>query len=183
MNILLADVRPEKHFVANDGTVIKNIYSLVDSLKKINNNTFEHHVNNDRNDFANWIRHVLKDKELADNIQRLKNKTKIIRKIERRIKYVEDKEHSKYHGVAKKEHKPIKQMVGLKKLAKTMQQVLHKEKSIEAREKKIQEIESKIEKKIVQKETSFFSLEFLIGVTIGFILGFIILMISIKLIF
>ena len=60
-------------FVLNDGRIIKNLKELSDSLEHMGDEVFRHHVNPERNDFSNWTRDVLKEKELAEDLQRIDN--------------------------------------------------------------------------------------------------------------
>jgi len=61
-------VKPEHYFWLNDGRVIKDIDELAKALEKMHDDIFNHHVTDNRNDFANWIRDVIKDKGLAKKI-------------------------------------------------------------------------------------------------------------------
>ena len=58
-------MKPEKYFYLEDGGIIKNLKDLGMRLDKIANNVFKLHVNREKNDFANWVEHVFKDKQLA----------------------------------------------------------------------------------------------------------------------
>ena len=46
---------------------------LFNLLKDINKEVFAHHVNDDKNDFANWIRDVFDEPELAKKVSTKKN--------------------------------------------------------------------------------------------------------------
>jgi len=39
----------------------------------MNDWVFNHHVNNSRNDFANWVNDILEEKTLAEDLKSLKN--------------------------------------------------------------------------------------------------------------
>jgi len=66
----LQDVHPDNTFKLNTGKEIKNLKQLLHVLKDISPDSFAHHVNDDKNDFANWIRDSVKDEELADMMER-----------------------------------------------------------------------------------------------------------------
>ena len=66
---ILGDARPEHQFYLKNGAVVKNLYELHSILGAIDHKTFKHHVNETKNDFANWVLHVHKDPELAEKIQ------------------------------------------------------------------------------------------------------------------
>ena len=62
---LLGDVHPDHHFIARNGARIKNILELYNSIKDMDDISFNHHVNDFKNDFHNWVRDMHKDNELA----------------------------------------------------------------------------------------------------------------------
>jgi len=62
------DVPMEHVFVLNDGRRLKNLNELVVMLQDMNDSIFSHHVNDSKNDFANWVRDVIKEKDMADSI-------------------------------------------------------------------------------------------------------------------
>jgi len=63
-------INPEHYFKLKSGSVIKNLSDLNLALKKIDDDEFNHHVNEEKNDFANWIRHVFGNEKLADKLQK-----------------------------------------------------------------------------------------------------------------
>lgn len=64
----LKKARGEDCFFLADGTVISDLMELADALDSMAHEVFYHHVNEANNDFANWVRAVMKDDELADQI-------------------------------------------------------------------------------------------------------------------
>ena len=65
----------EKHFfVLVTGEKLRNIKELADTLENIDNFHYQHHVNENKNDFANWIRDVFEEFDLAEKIKTAKNK-------------------------------------------------------------------------------------------------------------
>jgi hypothetical protein len=73
------DVKPEHYFYLNNGNIIKNLFELNNSLKTIDEETFKHHVTENRNDFSVWIRDVLKDDRLANSISKVITREEMIR--------------------------------------------------------------------------------------------------------
>jgi len=68
-------IRPSKYFILHNGTIIKNLFELSKALDHMPQDIFTHHVNPNKNDFANWIRDVIKDKKLAEKVEStIKNK-------------------------------------------------------------------------------------------------------------
>jgi len=65
----LKDVHPDETFKASTGTEIKNLKELIHLLDGISPHSFEHHVNDEKNDFAAWIRHSVSDNELAELLE------------------------------------------------------------------------------------------------------------------
>jgi hypothetical protein len=86
---ILADCNPEVSFWVCNGTVLRNIYELASNLEKMPEDAFSYHVNNEKNDFANWIRDILGDKELADMLSKTRDQKKYLETIRKRIKSVE----------------------------------------------------------------------------------------------
>jgi hypothetical protein len=72
---VLGDVKPEHYFITKKGKTIKNIEELHNYMAVIDEQEFKHHVNEQRNDFHNWIRDIHKDQVLANNL--LKAKTRV----------------------------------------------------------------------------------------------------------
>ncbi len=85
----LKDVDPSESFWVNKGPVIRNIYELANAIENISDDTFEYHVNEQKNDFSEWVRNVLNDNELADCLFIILDKNKTIKKIKERIAYFE----------------------------------------------------------------------------------------------
>ncbi|MGV8151434.1 MAG: acetate/propionate family kinase [Candidatus Woesearchaeota archaeon] len=61
-------VSSEYYFILKGGSSIKSLEEFAQILKNIDKETFEYHVNDQKNDFANWIRYVFKLPRLADII-------------------------------------------------------------------------------------------------------------------
>jgi len=79
------DVPEDRAFWVRDGRVLRNLEDLHSALKSMDDDTFSHHVNSEKNDFANWIFHVLDDRELAESIRDLKSKSGILRALQSRL--------------------------------------------------------------------------------------------------
>ncbi len=65
---ILADIADDKRFFCQDGRVIKNLMELVDGLTDMTEEVFRYHVTSEKNDFSKWIRDVLGDEKLADEL-------------------------------------------------------------------------------------------------------------------
>ena len=64
---------------------LRNLDELGQSLQRVGDEVFRYHVNRDKNDFEVWIRDVIKDRELAREISRIKTKETLVRKISERV--------------------------------------------------------------------------------------------------
>ncbi|MBU2561078.1 MAG: hypothetical protein KKD17_02190 [Nanoarchaeota archaeon] len=68
------DIPPEKYFVLRSGTPIKSIEELALMLDRISDDDFRYHVNEDKNDFSNWIKNVFGRTDLADMLDPVKDR-------------------------------------------------------------------------------------------------------------
>jgi hypothetical protein len=80
------DAPPEKCFWVNDGSILKNLRELPSALKQMPRETFVHHVNRGKNDFAEWIDKVIGEKRLANQVRQFRSKAGMIKAIESRLK-------------------------------------------------------------------------------------------------
>ncbi len=64
---------------------LRSLADVSDALQKATDDVFRYHVNRDKNDFEVWIRDVIKDKDLAREIARVKTRETLIRKITERV--------------------------------------------------------------------------------------------------
>jgi len=56
------------YFHLRNGKSLKNLEELYSELKNMNNEEFTHHVNHSKNDFANWVLHILEKPALASQL-------------------------------------------------------------------------------------------------------------------
>ncbi|MFH1209870.1 MAG: hypothetical protein V1663_03715 [archaeon] len=73
------NIKPEHYFYLNNGNIIKNLFELNNTLKTVDEETFKHHVTENRNDFSIWVRDVLKDDRLANSISKATTREDMIR--------------------------------------------------------------------------------------------------------
>jgi hypothetical protein len=69
----MVNVEGSMCFWVSNGAVLKNLNDLRDALNNMNDETFTHHVSDEKNDFAKWVEEVLQDSDLAKKL--LKSKT------------------------------------------------------------------------------------------------------------
>jgi hypothetical protein len=87
----LGDVPDDKHFGCHDGKNIKNIRELRKALIDMSDETFHYHSGEGRNDFSKWIREVVGDDKLAEDLSKTKSRMQAIRAVAQRISFLESK--------------------------------------------------------------------------------------------
>jgi hypothetical protein len=76
-----ANKQPEKHaekllitapeeyvFWCHDGTIFRDMQELADGLAAMTDEVFAYHVTSEKNDFARWVRDIIKDEQLAHDL-------------------------------------------------------------------------------------------------------------------
>src|SRR3989344_7870115 len=77
------DVPPENKFYVNNGQVLSNLMELPTAINEMDQETFNHHVTKDNNDFANWVDHVVGEQKLAADLRRLKSQNSMVKAIQK----------------------------------------------------------------------------------------------------
>ncbi|MFH1316125.1 MAG: hypothetical protein ABII01_01275 [Candidatus Woesearchaeota archaeon] len=72
------DVSPDKCFVMKNGMTSKNLHELMSLVEVIDNDTFNHHISKGRNDFSDWIKHVVGNEELAKKVSAVKTREEML---------------------------------------------------------------------------------------------------------
>ncbi|MBN1502845.1 4Fe-4S binding protein [Candidatus Woesearchaeota archaeon] len=83
----LNNVADNKYFYLN-GTSIKNLQELHSVLEKIGSAAFQIYVNNEKNDFYNWIYLSVGDKKLARQIKNLTQKENFTKRLNQRLVFL-----------------------------------------------------------------------------------------------
>lgn len=73
-------------FWVNGNGALRNLKELAECLKAMPAEAYEHHVNVEKNDFANWVQDILLDKKLAIDLKRAKTQAAALKKVEARLK-------------------------------------------------------------------------------------------------
>jgi hypothetical protein len=68
------DATPDKMFILVNGHKVKNVKELADIMSKIEDYVFYHHVTDNKNDFATWLRDVFEEVGLAEELGGVKDK-------------------------------------------------------------------------------------------------------------
>ena len=87
----LCDVAPEQCFWINNGPVLKSLKELAEALPQLSNETFQHHVNKEKNDFNKWINDVIGDMQLANDLLSSRNKDSFLKKVSNRLNALKKK--------------------------------------------------------------------------------------------
>jgi len=66
-------------FILKNGQPLKSLRDLRTALEAIDTETFFHHVNEQKNDFAAWIYHIFQEEELAKKLERQKARKDILK--------------------------------------------------------------------------------------------------------
>lgn len=74
----------DKVFYVKNGPVIGSLKELASALEKdeITDEAFQFHLNNNNNDFLNWIGGVYGDQQLIKSLKRIKTKKSFAKKIQ-----------------------------------------------------------------------------------------------------
>ncbi|HJX06264.1 MAG TPA: hypothetical protein VJ461_06150 [Candidatus Nanoarchaeia archaeon] len=76
---------PHHHFHLRNGQSLKNLNELYSALKTMSQDEFSHHVNPYKNDFANWVAHILEKQELASKLFRAGTKQEMLELIKNEL--------------------------------------------------------------------------------------------------
>ncbi|MEK6946645.1 MAG: DUF5752 family protein [Nanoarchaeota archaeon] len=88
---LVFDCEEECGFKLANGGILRNLNDLNGSLDEMDEGVFRHHVTDEKNDFGNWVREVLGDEKLADDLAIAKNKNMAqVAVLKRMIELVKD---------------------------------------------------------------------------------------------
>lgn len=71
---LLAKVPVEYVFWCHDSGIFTDLNELAEGLKTMSDETFAYHHNLEKHDFSNWVRDIIGDAQLADDLARASNR-------------------------------------------------------------------------------------------------------------
>jgi len=75
-------------FWAKDGRILSDLKDLKNALTEMAEETYVYHANKTRNDFAKWTEEVLKNKKVATELTKAKNKMDALKKVVGAIKNI-----------------------------------------------------------------------------------------------
>jgi len=175
--------KPEEYFYLSNGQSIRSLQELKDALPRLDEGVFRRHVTNEKNDFANWIKGVFQEEELAEEVGQEQDKRKITILLERFIdkkrqskrqfddQAIIEKNRADQEAVEKGDFNVLKDRLG---------EIMKRELEIQKREEKIQQVEEELEKKLSGGEKKFFTKEFIEGVLTGLLIILIVLLVYLK---
>lgn len=71
-------IHPHERFYFKDGKIASSLKDLYYMMNDISDDTFYHHVSIERNDFANWVKDVLKQPTIAKEISNIYSRRELI---------------------------------------------------------------------------------------------------------
>ncbi len=74
---IIQEAQEEEQFVVADGRKLGSIADLAYALDDMPNDIFNHHVNEEKNDFSNWVRDIFNENKLAEDIAKKKSQMEI----------------------------------------------------------------------------------------------------------
>ena len=87
----LGDVPQEKQFWCQDGRALKSLLDLETALRGMSDGIFRHHVSATDNDFSNWIRDVIGDVNLSNDLRKSKTQLQAAKSLADRIAWLKSK--------------------------------------------------------------------------------------------
>ena len=87
----LGDVPDDKRFWSNDGGIIKNLRELAMSLNSMSAETYQYHRDEGRSDFSKWVREVVGDDQLAEELGKAASREQAGRAVAKRISFLESR--------------------------------------------------------------------------------------------
>ena len=81
----LANVPEEYVFRCSGGAILRNVKELGDTLNTTTDETYVFHANTKKNDFSNWVRDIIKDGMLANDLQKATNRAQAAKLVANRM--------------------------------------------------------------------------------------------------
>jgi len=178
----------DQAFYCKNGKVAHSLEDLAEILKDMPSDEFSHHVNPFKNDFSNWIMHVLQNPELAGTVRKCNTKEEALAAIKEHMMRKEvSKRLEAYIGEAKVEESMVQQ-VEIAPVIEVVEQTVKEEqidKKVETKQQPVIDVSLLEQKRVETKQHEdshakkdvykYFTLkEFILGVLLGFVLGFVV---------
>ncbi len=76
---------PSHYFYARNGEVLKNLLELSTFLHNADDDSFDYHFNEEKNDFATWVGDTMKKKALSNRMYRAKTREQMCEFVDKEI--------------------------------------------------------------------------------------------------
>ena len=86
---LLSNVPEQFTFRCYGGDVYWNLRDLARAVASMSDSVFSHHVNDQKNDFANWVADVIGDHKLARELWETRSSATTARRLAERVAFLE----------------------------------------------------------------------------------------------
>ncbi|PIO04764.1 hypothetical protein COT47_07630 [Candidatus Woesearchaeota archaeon CG08_land_8_20_14_0_20_43_7] len=91
-DLAVSDVNPGQYLRLSGNHVIKNLYDLLETLQIMNSREFSKHVNEEKNEFADWVSSALRDNALGFELKLKKSQNEMLTTVENKITQLEKKQ-------------------------------------------------------------------------------------------
>ena len=88
---LLAKVPEGYVFWCHDGSVFTDVNELAAGLATMSDETFAYHSNLEKQDFSKWVKDVIRDKQLANDLAKATNRLQATEYVVARIAFLSGK--------------------------------------------------------------------------------------------
>jgi hypothetical protein len=88
----LHDVHPTNVLRIKNGSIVRSLYDLANELALMDEEVFRYHVNDAKNDFYEWVYHMVRDVHLAKVFSELKDRRLMLAAVEKRVRQLENPE-------------------------------------------------------------------------------------------
>jgi len=88
---MLGNVPEDYAFRCQGGLVLRNMTDLRNALARMADDTFAHHSNAEKKDFANWVRDIIGDNKLARDIEKSLDRRKAAEMVSDRVAFLTGK--------------------------------------------------------------------------------------------
>ena len=85
---LLADVPEGRSFWCNDWWIFRNMRDLSNGLANMSDETFAYHLNDEKNDFSNWLKDVIGDEKLAKDLENPITRQEAAKRVNDRVSFL-----------------------------------------------------------------------------------------------
>ncbi len=75
-------IAPTQYFYLQNGVVLRSLRELSDALKEMDEELFDRHVTHDRNDFAEWVKHIFAHEDLAASLAKCRARKDMIKALD-----------------------------------------------------------------------------------------------------